>query len=295
MGCITDVPGVLVGHWQDEVARTGCTVVRFPPDNTASVETRGAAPGSRETALLAPGMAVRRVDAIVLAGGSAFGLAAADGVMRELEREGRGQVTPAGVVPIVPAAVIFDLIVGDASVRPGPAEGAAALRAASGSAIVDRFAGAGCGATVAKWRGETAMTRGGIGSASMAVGGAVVGAVVVANAIGDVFSLDGRSITGGPGGLVEPFWLGGGEPPLHQNTTLAVVATDAPRAETDRMVIRAQDALAATLRPAHTRYDGDTIFSVAVGRAVEADPDPDLLQEAAFLVTAAALVAAVGG
>ncbi len=297
MGCITDVPGVLVGHWHDTAALTGCTVLRFPHDNTAAVETRGAAPGSRETELLRPGMAVRRVDAIVLTGGSAFGLAAVDGVVRELEAEGVGQPTPAGPVPIVPAAVIFDLLVGDPSVRPGPEEGALAFRAATSTPITDRHAGAGCGATVAKWRGLDAAIRGGIGSASIKVGTATVGAVVVANAIGDAFSLDGRALTGGPPGLIPPFWLMAGEAPLHQNTTLVVVATDAPTAEVDRMTIRAHDALAATLRPAHTRYDGDTVFAVAVGEQGEADlsADPDLVQEAAFHVTAAALVAAVSG
>lgn len=297
MGCITDVPGVLIGHWQNETALTGCTVLRFPHGNTAAVETRGAAPGSRETALLQPGMAVRRVDAILLAGGSAFGLAAADGVVRELEAEGRGQPTPAGPVPIVPAAVIFDLLVGDASVRPGPAEGAAAFRAASSVPITDRHVGAGCGATVAKWRGTDAVMRAGIGSASMEVGNATVGAVVVANAIGDAFSLDGRSLTGGPAGLVPPFWLSEGDAPLHQNTTLVVVVTDAPSAEVDRMAIRAHDALAATLRPAHTRYDGDTVFAVAIDQqeGTARSADLDLIQEAAFHVTAAALIAAVGG
>lgn len=293
MACITDVPGVLVGHWQDPEALTGCTVVRFPHDNRAAIEVRGSAPGSRETALLQPGMAVRRADAILLTGGSAFGLAAADGVVAELEREGRGQPTPAGPVPIVPAAVIFDLMIGDASVRPGPTEGATAYRAASSVPLEDRFSGAGCGATVAKWRGAAATMRAGIGSASFRVGEAVVGALVVANGIGDVFTLDGRSLTDGPTGLIPPFWLESGFAPLHQNTTLVVVATNALNAEVDRMAVRSQDALAATLRPAHTRYDGDTVFTVALGDGAEADPD--LVQEAAFHATVAALVAAVGG
>lgn len=295
MAGITDVPGVLVGHWQDPGAMTGCTVIRFPHDNRATVEVRGSAPGSRETALLQPGMAVRRADAILLTGGSAFGLAAADGVVAELEREGRGQPTPAGPVPIVPAAVIFDLAVGDATVRPGPAEGAAAYRAASSDPLEDRFAGAGCGATVAKWRGSDAIVRAGIGSASLRVGEAMVGALVVANGVGDAFTLEGRPLTGGPFGLVPPFWSEAGNPPLHQNTTLVVVATNAPGAEIDRMAVRSQDALAATLRPAHTRYDGDTVFVVALDHGSGAEADADLLQEAAFHATAAALVAAVGG
>ncbi len=296
-GCITDVPGVLVGHWEDATALTGCTVLRFPHHNTAAVEVRGAAPGSRETALLEPGMAVRRVDAIVLTGGSAFGLAAADGVVEELEREGRGHPTLAGPVPIVPAAVIFDLAVGDAGVRPGPVEGASAFLAASSLPIVDRFVGAGCGATVAKWRGPDATVRGGIGSASLRVGEATVGVVVVVNAIGDAWTLDGRSLTGGSTGLEAPFWLQEGHAPLQQNTTLVVVATDAAAAEIDRMAVRAHDALAATLRPSHTRYDGDIVFAVAIGERVDLVPgaDPDLIQEATFHATAAALVAAVGG
>ena len=178
---ITSIPGVQVGHWTDPVAKTGCTVVLVPEPNVAAVEIRGAAPGSRETALLAPGMRVETIQAILLSGGSAFGLAAADGVMAELEQAGRGHPTPAGPVPIVPTAVIFDLLVGDPSVRPGPEQGAAAVRAASADPVEMGSIGAGSGAMVAGWRGFEAITAGGLGSACAPAGDAQVGALVVAS------------------------------------------------------------------------------------------------------------------
>ena len=158
---ITAVPGIRVGHWTDPLALTGVTVVVVPEPNVTTVEVRGAAPGTRETALLAPGMRVESVQAIALCGGSAFGLAAADGVVRELERDQRGHPTPAGPVPIVPAAVVFDLAVGDPAVRPGPEEGAAAYRAATDEPVQMGNTGAGTGATVAGWRGPQHCRKGG--------------------------------------------------------------------------------------------------------------------------------------
>ncbi len=285
---LTSVAGVRVGHWTDPAGRTGCTVVVFPEPNVAAVEVRGAAPGTRELALLAPGMRVETVQAIVLTGGSAFGLAAADGVVRELEAEGRGHPTLAGPVPIVPAAVLFDLHVGDAAARPGPDAGAAAYRAASADPVVAGSVGAGAGATVAGWRGPEAIRPGGIGSAAVAAGEATVGALAVVNAVGDVFSLAGESLTGGP---PEPGAPGVAPAPL-EHTTLVVVATDASfsRAALLRVVVRAQDALAVCLRPGHTRYDGDVAFAVSCG---EVPGDPDLVSEAAFVATGRAVVAAV--
>jgi L-aminopeptidase/D-esterase-like protein len=260
-GTLTSVTGVEVGHWTDPVAHTGCTVVRLPEPNVIAGETRGAAPGSRETALLEPGMSVEQAQAIVLSGGSAFGLAAADGVMQELEAAGRGYPTPGGPVPIVPAAVLYDLMVGDASVRPTAADGAAAYRAATGDPVEQGRVGAGTGATVAKWRGTPQPA--GIGSAAVEIGGATVGALVALNALGDIFNLEGDALTGGPH-AAEPLAIG---PPVGENTTLAVVATDAAltRTELTRLAIRAQDAFAACIRPTHTRFDGDTCFAVSCG------------------------------
>ncbi|NND84858.1 MAG: P1 family peptidase [Acidimicrobiia bacterium] len=291
MGCITDVPGVLVGHWEDLTARTGCTVIRFPHDNTAGVEVRGAAPASRELDLLRPGMSVRRADAVLLTGGSAFGLGAAQGVVDGLLAEGRGQPTPTGPVPIVPAAGIFDRMIGDITAAPGPAEGRAAFDAASSDPVEDRRSGAGAGATVGKWRGG--LVDAGIGSGSRQAGAATVGALVVLNAVGDVYLPDGSSTSGGDGTLAPPIWAMSDEVPFEANTTLIVVATDAPAAEVDRMAIRAQDALAAVVRPAHTRYDGDVAIAVARGEGPIADAD--LLQEAAFHATIDAIYACMEG
>jgi len=283
---LTAVPGLRVGHWSDPEALTGVTVVVVPEPNVAAVEVRGAAPGTRETALLAPGMKVEAVQAITLCGGSAFGLAAADGVVRELERDARGHPTMAGPVPIVPAAVLFDLAVGDGSVRPGPEEGAAAYRAATERAVEMGNVGAGTGATVAGWRGPQYRRKGGLGSFALQAGGAVVAALAVVNAVGDVFTLEGEPLTGGPP-VPAP-----GEAEALENTTLVVVATDAAldRPALQRICVRAHDAIGVCLRPGHTRYDGDTVFAVSCG---ERAADPDLAGEAAFTVVGRAIEAAV--
>jgi L-aminopeptidase/D-esterase-like protein len=274
---ITAVPGVRVGHHTDNVALTGVTVVDFPEPNTAAAEIRGGAPGTREYGLLQPGMTVQSIQSIVLAGGSAFGLAAADGVVKELEKAGRGFPTLSGPIPIVPAAIIFDLAVGDSNVRPGPGEGANAFRALSSAPAAQGGVGAGTGATVAKWRGSQHVRPGGIGSFSLQVGEATVGALVVANALGDVFTLEGDALTGGLHASGPP-----ATPPIPgEQTTLVVLATDAAatRVELSRLIVRAHDALGATLRPAHTRFDGDIVFAVSCGQ-IEADLDA--LGEAAF-------------
>ncbi|MGC8513065.1 MAG: P1 family peptidase, partial [Acidimicrobiales bacterium] len=184
---ITEIPGVAVGHWSDQSALTGCTVVLLPPGAVASGEVRGGAPGTREWALLDPGASVNQVDAVVLTGGSAFGLAACDGVVEWCERDGRGWPTPVGPVPIVVGMVIYDLSVGDPKVRPGRAEGyAAAADAKTGPAALTRGrVGAGTGATVGKWRGPGAARPSGIGSALVRRGDLVVAALMVVNALGD--------------------------------------------------------------------------------------------------------------
>jgi L-aminopeptidase/D-esterase-like protein len=260
----------------------------FPEPNVAAVEIRGAGPGTREIGLLSPGMKVEGIQALVFAGGSAFGLAAADGVMRELEADGRGHPKPPWVVPIVPAAIIFDLTVGDGAVRPGPAEGAAAYRAATSKPVPSGSVGAGTGATIANWRGPEAVRKGGVGSAARRVGGVSVGALVVLNAGGDVFSLEGTPLSGGPH---VPASRGFPRRELEQ-TTLVALATDARlrRVELQRLCVRAHDALGACIRPVHTRYDGDIAFAVSCGAL---DGDLDELSEVAFEVVGRAVEHAV--
>ena len=284
---ITAVPGIEVGHWQDDDAMTGCTVVVLPEPNVVAAEARGAAPGTREYALLQPGMRVEQAQAIVLTGGSAFGLSAADGVVRGLEQDGRGHETPVGRVPIVPAAVIFDLFP-DFGARPGPDAGEEAYRAASAGPVVSGLVGAGTGATVAKWRGFEQRRPGGLGSAMRQTGDATVGVLVVLNAVGDVFSLEGESLTGGDPEPGPPNLV----PEAFTNTTLVVVATDArlSRLQLFRLVVRAHDALAACLRPVHTDFDGDVVFAASVG---DESAEVHDLAEAAFGVTGRAIEKAV--
>ncbi|MFQ5966584.1 MAG: P1 family peptidase [Acidimicrobiia bacterium] len=285
---LTSVPGVEVGHWTDRKARTGCTVVLLPEPNVAAVEIRGAAPGSRETALLEPGMKVEQIQAIFLTGGSAYGLAAADGVVARLEQHGRGHPTLSGVVPIVPAAVVYDLHLGNRPLRPGPEQGATAFDQASGGPVEHGNVGAGTGATVAGWRGFDNVRWGGIGSVSMAVGHATLGALVVVNGVGDVFTLAGEPLTGGSAETGPPAM----EANPSENTTLVVLATDARLVRTDlmRLAVRAQDAIATCLRPSHTRYDGDAAFAVSCGAA---EADLDALGEAAYVSCGRAIEAAL--
>ncbi len=285
---LTSVPGIGVGHWTDLVGRTGVTVVTLPEPNRVVAEVRGAAPGSRELALLAPGMRVEEIQALVLTGGSAFGLAAADGVVRALETEGRGHPTARGPVPIVPTAVIYDLLAGDPQARPGPEEGAAAYAAAGTIPVAMGSVGAGTGALVAGWRGPEHFRPGGIGSASTRSGPATVGALAVVNAVGDIFTLEGEPLTGGSLRSGPPAAL----PAPLENTTLIVVATNARIERNDllRLAVRAQDAVAACVRPGHTRYDGDVAFAVSCG---EAEADLDAIGEAAFAVVGDAIEAAI--
>jgi L-aminopeptidase/D-esterase-like protein len=251
---ITDVPGVRVGHWTDERARTGCTVVLFPAGTVASGEVRGGAPGTREWALLAPERTVNRIDAVVLSGGSAFGLAACDGVSRWCAERGIGYPTAAGPVPIVVGAVLFDLMVGDPAIRPDAAAGYAACVAATGGPFPVGQVGAGAGATVAKWQGPDAVLPGGIGSVAERVGLLVVGAVVAANGVG---GLRGEERLDWPDGLSGAF----------ENTTIGVVATNANLDKVGCLLTAqsAHDGLARALEPAHATVDGDAIVAAAVG------------------------------
>lgn len=283
------VEGIRVGHWTDEEARTGCTVVLCPPGTVGSGEVRGGAPGTRETDLLRPGMLVQHVDAVLLTGGSAFGLAAADGVVRWLEERGIGFDAGVARVPIVPAAVLFDLGVGDASARPGPDEGYAACEAATVDAR-EGSVGAGTGATVAKLHGVDRAVPGGLGSAAVTEEGVTMAALAVVNAIGEVVADDGAIIAGAQPGddeeMVSP-WPG-------TNTTLVVVATDArlSRERAHLLAIAAHDGVARAIRPAHTIWDGDTVFSLATGATEAAQP---LVERMAEEVVAEAIRRAVGG
>lgn len=288
---LTAVPGIEVGHYTDSVALTGVTVMTFPEPNVATGEVRGAAPGTREIALLQPGSRIENIQALVFSGGSAFGLASADGVVASLVAEGRGHRTVNDIiVPIVPAAIIFDLMIGDGAVRPGSAEGAKAYAAKGNAAVAMGNVGAGTGATVAGWRGRDAVRKGGVGSASVGVGDATVGALAVVNAVGDVFSLEGEPLTGGP--LVPPIVP---SPPTQAelaNTTLLAIATDARLSRTDlmRLTVRGHDAIGACIRPGHTRYDGDVAYAVSCGTVAA---DPDALGEAAFVASGRAIEEAI--
>lgn len=301
-GDITDVPGVRVGHWHDPEARTGCTVVLLPEDGAVtSVEVRGAAPGTRETDLLSPGNSVPVAHAVVLTGGSAFGLAAADGVMRWLEQRDVGWPTPAGRVPIVPAAVLYDLAVGRADVRPDAAAGArAAEDALAGGPCGHGQLGAGTGATVGKLFGPELMSAGGLGSASRALSAGTVGAMAAVNAVGDVVGPDG-AVLAGPG-TAERLLRGqevSRSPLPGTSTTIAVVATDVRLTKTQahRLAVVAHDGMARAITPLHTSYDGDTVFVCST--APPDAPEPDAaqlltLEVAATEVLATAIRAAVG-
>lgn len=258
------VAGVRVGHWTDATARTGCTVVLLPEGTVASGEVRGGAPGTREFELLRPERLVSHVDAVVLTGGSAFGLASCDGVVRWCEEQGRGFVTRAARVPIVVGAVLYDLAVGDASVRPGPDEGYAACVAATDGDIELGPVGAGTGATVAKWWGtEDARRDGGLGGAVERDGDLVVAALMAVNAFGDVIDPSGRRP------LPPPV-----APVVGENTTIGVVVTNARLDKTGCLLVAqgGHDGLARALEPAHATVDGDAIVACATG-VVEAAVD----------------------
>lgn len=266
---IWDIDGIDVGHWQDETARTGCTVVRCDPPAVASGEVRGSAPATREFDLLDPLATVERIDAVVLSGGSAFGLAAAQGVVEWCEGRDRGVPTSAGRVPIVVGMSLFDLATGDPSVRPGPAEGRAAAEAAPSTSLGP--VGAGCGATSGSWRGEDEVRRSGLGGAVVRAGELVVAALMAANPWGDILD------DGPPRPAPDP-WPGS---PLAvraggavTNTTIGVVATNARLDPLGcRRVVRgAHDGLARAITPPHSGVDGDAVVVLATG-AVAAPVD----------------------
>ena len=259
VGGVTDVAGVRVGHWSDPAALTGCTVVLLPAGTVASGEVRGGAPGTREWALLDPRRTVAEVNAVVLTGGSAFGLACCDGVVRWCEERGIGFASPAGPVPIVVGMVIYDLGVGDPKVRPGASEGyAACVAAAPGrDALLRGRLGAGTGATIGKWRGRDAARPAGIGSASVSSGELVVSALVVANALGEPRDSSGAPrVPAGGDGIAEL-----------EATTIGVVVTNAAvdKAGCRLVAESSHDGLARALEPVHTAADGDAVVAAATG------------------------------
>jgi L-aminopeptidase/D-esterase-like protein len=289
-GAITDVPGVHVGHWTGD--HTGVTVILLTPGTIGAAEVRGGAPATRELAALEPGRTVETVDAIVLTGGSAFGLSTADGVMTWLAARDRGVVTRGGVVPIVPTAAIYDLVTSGGQ-TPGPAEGQAAINAAErGDPLDTGRVGAGRGATVGKWRGPDHAVPGGLGSASARVGDAVVGAVAVVNAIGDVVGRDGRILAGSQAPPDTETFPEPAPGDLDPNTTLIVVATDAgaTRADCHLLAQSGHHGLAQAVHPSHTRHDGDLVIAVSTGSVLA---HLDRLRVATTEVVAAAVRHAV--
>jgi L-aminopeptidase/D-esterase-like protein len=272
-GHLTDVPGVRVGHWTDTDSGTGCTVIVPPAGTTGACDARGGGVSARETELFAPGRPDREVTALVFSGGSAFGLATADGVMRWCAEQGLGLETPAGRVPIVPAAVIFDL--GIATHRPGPNDGYAAARDATTKSHDEGSVGAGTGATVGKWNGQRGWCKGGLGTASATTpDGASVAALAVVNAFGDVLDETGDVLAGvyEPGiGFLRAAHAARRREPEHprlsgpQNTTLICVATDARlgAAELSQVARMANSGAAHAISPASTALDGDIAFAMA--------------------------------
>jgi L-aminopeptidase/D-esterase-like protein len=310
------VEDLAVGHWTDPVGLTGCTVVVPPPGNVAAASVRGGGPGTRETDLLQPQAHVEGVSALLLTGGSAFGLAAAQGVVDWCERRGLGYGRFGRPIPIVPAAVLFDLAVGDWEARPGPAEGEAACLAASTAEGPLGNVGAGMGATVGKTAGPDFMTKGGLGWSVVEAGPVTVGALVAVNAGGDVLAEDGTVLAGtrAPGGAMAalrerltappgdgevPPGDGGVRPepvPPGGSTTLAVVATNAAltKGEVHRVAVQAHDGMARAIFPVHTSFDGDTVFAVAVPRVPAAMDLVAFLAEEALAAAIRAGVRAAG-
>ena len=268
---LTAVPGFSVGHWTDPIGQTGCTVILPPPEGAvASASFLGPSPATREGVLLSPEKKVERVHGLLLTGGSAFGLAAAGGVIRWLEERGIGHLTPFARVPIVPAAVIYDLGSGDPAARPGEAEGYLAAQTASAAPVPRGRVGAGTGASIGKYLGPGHIAAGGLGSAYLSRHGVSVGALAVVNPIGDVYSPQGELLAGpgvGPGASAFT-------PGEMENTTLVAVVTQHLLTKNDarRLADAAQAALARVIRPSHTFWDGDSAFVLSSAALPAADP-----------------------
>ncbi|MGG4441057.1 P1 family peptidase [Brevibacillus fortis] len=300
-GTIVDVPGVLVGHAQNEETLTGCSVIVLEKPSVCGVDVRGSAPGTRETDLLDPVNLVSVVHAICLSGGSAYGLDAATGVMQYLEEQGIGLDVGYGVVPIVPAAVLFDLAVGDYRVRPDRQMGYEAAQAASRETVAQGNVGAGTGASVGKLNGFGNAMKSGLGTASMTLpNGLVIGAIVAVNAVGHVVDPQSGTILAGPrdeqGTIRDSVDIMRQQAfapiPPGTNTTIAIVASNArlSKTEANKVAQMAHDGLARTIRPIHTMYDGDTIFAVATG---DIETSVDLVGTLSADVLAEAVIQAV--
>ena len=297
--------GFAVGHWTDLESRTGCTVVIAPAGTRGGVEVRGGGTGTRELEALSPLANAEGPSAVLLTGGSAFGLAAADGVVRWLEQRGLGRPTPVGVIPLVPAAVVFDLAEGEPGRRPGPEEGYAACEAAAGGVPARGRIGAGAGAAVGKVLGRERATEGGVGyAAKRLAGGETLAAIAVANAAGDVIAEDGE-VLGGPHGdrgeLLRSAELFPDMPQLPdwavrpgQNTTLACVCTDAALDKRGCGIVSriASAGIARAVDPAFTPLDGDVVFCLASGGRPPADPGPGASWSLTILGTVAATLTA---
>ena len=300
-GSITDVAGITVGHHTDLENGTGCTVILCDEPANAGMEVRGAAPGSRETALLDPLASAQWVNAITLTGGSAFGLDSPGGVVRYLEEQGVGVRFGRTRIPLVPAAVVFDLGFINSEVRPTGDDGYAAAASASKDFAVGN-AGAGTGSTVAKLLGGSASIKGGVGTASVRMpNGATVGALMVVNAIGGVVDPTTGEIVAGPqtkDGFADSIELMIESPPkdrgFFRNTTIGVVVTDAPldKIGATRLAIAGQDGIALAIRPSHTANDGDTMFGLSTGTHPESIPG-DVLHAAALKAVTGAIMNAI--
>jgi len=304
---ITDVEGIKVGHYTNREGVTGCTVVLCEGGAVGGVDVRGSAPGTRETDLMRPINLVQEAHAVLLTGGSAYGLDAAGGVMCWLEEHEIGLNVGVGVVPIVPAAVLFDLTIGDSKARPDAEAGYQACQAASDGPVIEGSVGAGTGATVGKLLGPKFATKSGLGTASVKIGkGMVVGAIVAVNAFGDVVDPERGAIIAGTrkpmvGGFVNTVKRMQGD--LGQtilgfaSTTLAVVATNCylTKEGANKVAQMAHDGLAWAIRPVHTMFDGDTIFALATGKPPKKGngADPSVVGIAAAEVLAQAVVRAV--
>lgn len=293
------VPGFRIGHYTDSKALTGCTVILCPPNTVGSCDIRGSSPATRETALLAPDKTMQEIHAVVLTGGSAFGLATADGVMKYLSERNIGYQTPWVKVPIVPAAAVFDLNIGDGSVRPTAENGYGACTAAKEENDVQGNVGAGTGATVGKWAGTEFRMKGGLGLSTVEHGQIVVGSVAVVNAVGDVIDANGKVIAGARkssgefiGDAESVRLLAHGKVPMQVNTTLVCLATNAKltKIQVHRMAQRAHDGMARAMNPAHTSYDGDLVFALS---SENVDVHFDIVAELGVEATAQAIRNAV--
>lgn len=291
---ITEVRGIEVGHAQDEEALTGCTVILCRKGAVAGVDVRGGAPGTRETNLLDPVNVIDKVHAVVLAGGSAFGLDAAGGVMQYLEEQKIGFETGAAKVPIVPSAILYDLSLGRADVRPDFVMGYRAAVSATSVAPAEGNTGAGTGASVGKMRGMNYAMKSGVGTWSMKVHGIVIGALVAVNAIGDIVDPDSGKMVAGmrSGNTMQWMKEHRSRAAVPSNTVIGVVATNArlTKAQATKVAQMAQDGLARVVRPAHTMFDGDTIFALGTD---EKNADVSMVGAFAAEVMAEAILRAV--